>query len=1543
MSQRPQTRSIAVPLELIGYEQITYPKRKRKVKNLDSIHHVSRRESFKNSQLSVNLQSESDKSSLVDVCSEFPIVLERNMDQHAVVRPFTFDGQRFGDWTQCVENYLIANDLYEVLLDEKSAEKYRDADKTVRFTDKDLKEYGRKNAKTKSVFMGCVSSNILARISNDITAYHMWEHMHSLYRVKSAVGENVSRRQLYNLRFIIGHDIDKYIEKFEAIVLAIRQNGGTCDEREEINAFKMSLPDEFTGTIEWFEGLPTDERTLQALKMKAAERNRRYLESGNDSYARTDFAGAAQFNQRGNKRFQKDRYSNTGNRNNNNNFSNKRSDFLKAKCFNCGGMGHISFFCPSSKGNAGENDRNNSGFRGNSRGSGPKNFNRGGNRGKNNQAPSSSNQTPPNLHSNNGNVNNGVNSNNNNGGNSSRQNTSSWRSNIRFNNNANANVAEAQQNDRTEILPSSNVSAHAMVARMVSLPVDVEGLDKSSQSDSNSGSSFVEEGVISHKEDSQAVVAQFRTSSLSSTIVANAQFNSNNFDDLPIREGMIDSGASYHMGGDRNIFDNLRKIPNPGIVVGYKDEFVSAPEYMGDVNIVTLNMVNEPVHTILRDVRYEEGMRLVLFSENCITSSGCRLDVEEDFTNVIRKSDGKSIMVGRLRNRAKWVQFMLKKDFDQFSLSKILNSSMFISLATPAMEKTLTRDQELTILYHRRFGHLSAKYLRKLCDVTTGMKSFKICPEILYDCEVCLKAKSTRAPHQKSRDRAVRVLEIIDSDILGPIPPARSGEKYVIVFIDDFSNYSVSYTTRTRDEVVPCFKDFCKIMLARFPDAKIAILRTDNAREYTLGAMRQYCISQGIISDPSNPYTPEQDGRSERKNGVILSRSRCIMLDRDIPREEWPYAIKMAEYILNRSPCRTNPEWQTPYQMFFGKPPDISNIHVPGCAVFVHIDKPKRTHKMDPTGNERVLMGFNSNGYTVMDPRTKDTIPSCNVEFKENKSFLEVLKSLRENSGEVVSDFSSVTDHEYAWVRVAHNQVPLSLSDDIPETFQEAMASPFSEEWREAICKELESIAVNNTWSEVRSFQNGVKPRLISTKWVFTVKYEGEKEFAKARLVARGFQDRNNYNSMETYSPVINGTVFHWVISLANKFFLTICAIDVKTAFLYGDIESDTPIFISVPEGVEVARDVCALQLHKALYGLKISSKKWFIKFTNVLVQMGFINFIADQCVFFKEDGVDIIVFVLYVDDGFMACSNPEKGSQVIQRLSEIFEIKLMTKPKIFLGIQIYNQPDYKILNQSIYIEKLARRFGVDDFRPMDTPMEARLQIARTGTQSEYPGLRALIGGLLFISRNTRPDISFPVNYISRFQSEGTQQIFKYALRILRYLYSTRDYSLIYRSMASEPVIAYVDASFADAKDCKFQSTGGYLIFSYGDLIAWSTKKQNRTAVSTTEAEYIALNDARKEISFVSELHAQICKIREPAIVYEDNSSAIRIAEGTESSSSRFLLTKEHAIREAVLENEIVLRKVSTVDQYADILTKSLDRSNFIRIRNFLLEEFVED
>ncbi len=451
------------------------------------------------------------------------------------------------------------------------------------------------------------------------------------------------------------------------------------------------------------------------------------------------------------------------------------------------------------------------------------------------------------------------------------------------------------------------------------------------------------------------------------------------------------------------------------------------------------------------------------------------------------------------------------------------------------------------------------------------------------------------------------------------------------------------------------------------------------------------------------------------------------------------------------------------------------------------------------------------------------------------------------------------------------------------------------------------------------------------------MKYDGLSEFAKARLVARGFQDLNSYLEVETYSPVVSGCVMCWVLSIANRFGLHLCQLDVRTAFLYGELRE--PVYLQVPDGLDVDPSKFALRLKKALYGLKPASRLWYEKITLFLLNLGFKNYLLDQGLFYIHSSEGFAVLVVCVDDILIAGDKECQILEIVEALRSTFKINVLHDPKIFLGVEITRIPnEHKIiLHQSSYILALARKYDLSDVKDVRTPMEPHLKITKTGVANEIAGLRSLVGALLFVARNTRPDILYAVNYVSRFQNEATNSVLKYAKRILKYLVSTVHLGLVFNSSSTNPLVSYVDAAFANCADDQCQSTSGFLIFNFGDLIFWSTAKQKSTATSTAEAEYQALNLAVKEILFVRNMLSEIVRVPSIALIYEDSTSAIRIAQGTESTASRFLLTKYYSIRQFVLNNEIMLKSISSKEQIADIMTKAPDMTTYLRIRDLIL------
>lgn len=253
---------------------------------------------------------------------------------------------------------------------------------------------------------------------------------------------------------------------------------------------------------------------------------------------------------------------------------------------------------------------------------------------------------------------------------------------------------------------------------------------------------------------------------------------------------------------------------------------------------------------------------------------------------------------------------------------------------------------------------------------------------------------------------------------------------------------------------------------------------------------------------------------------------------------------------------------------------------------------------------------------------------------------------------------------------------------------------------------------------------------------------------------------------------------------------------DVQTAFLNGTIKSE--VYIYPPDGYKIDENkVCLLK--KALYGLRESPRDWYECFHDYISSIGFKRSAYDYCLYMKTTNKNCIYVILYVDDLLLSSYDLQQIKEVKHLLNKKFNMKDLGKIKKYLRIEINYKPEEKKLNlsQSGYIESLAEEYNVKDSRSVSTPMEINLKLEPAEYYETNLKYRNLIGALLYVSNGSRPDISFAVNYLSRFQNSYNQTHFKYALRILKYLYGTRFINLTYSVNSHEEIDGFVDADWA--------------------------------------------------------------------------------------------------------------------------------------------------
>jgi hypothetical protein len=283
------------------------------------------------------------------------------------------------------------------------------------------------------------------------------------------------------------------------------------------------------------------------------------------------------------------------------------------------------------------------------------------------------------------------------------------------------------------------------------------------------------------------------------------------------------------------------------------------------------------------------------------------------------------------------------------------------------------------------------------------------------------------------------------------------------------------------------------------------------------------------------------------------------------------------------------------------------------------------------------------------------------------------------------------------------------LVDDVPKTLSQEYASPDADYWKDVIRSEMDSIMSNGTW-EITYCPNRCKP--IGCKWIFKKKlrHDGTIEKYKARLVAKEFTQREGENFFDTYSPVAQITTIRVLIALACSHALHIHQMDVKTAFLYGELDEE--IYMEQPDGYKVhgqENKVC--RLIKYLYGLKEAPKQWHEKFNTTLTSARFIVNEADKCVYYQYGGGKGVILCLYVDDILIFGTSTKVIDEIKSFLSRCFDMKDLGPADVILNIKLIKSEDGITLNQSHYAEKTLSRFGFEECKISPTPNDVSIKL----------------------------------------------------------------------------------------------------------------------------------------------------------------------------------------------------------------------------------------
>ncbi|GKA44003.1 retrovirus-related pol polyprotein from transposon TNT 1-94 [Tanacetum coccineum] len=668
------------------------------------------------------------------------------------------------------------------------------------------------------------------------------------------------------------------------------------------------------------------------------------------------------------------------------------------------------------------------------------------------------------------------------------------------------------------------------------------------------------------------------------------------------------------------------------------------------------------------------------------------------------------------------------------SLDDMLKTSLIYLLSKVSKTKSW--------LWHHRLSHLNFGTINKLANdgLARGIPRLKLQKDHL--CSACALGKSNKSSHQpKAKDTNQEKLYLLHMDLCAPMRVTSiNGKMYILVIVDDYSRFTWVRLLRTKDEapeaIIKCIKNI-QVCL----NATIRNVRTDNGTEFVNQTLREFYENVGILHQTSVARTPQQNGVIERQNQTLVEAACTMLIFSKAPLFLWAEAINTACYTQNRSLIRRRYN-KTPYELMQDKKLDLSFLHVFGALCY-------------PTNNIDDLGKLDAIADIVQD----DAAPRA--------------------------------------VDLANSPVSTSIDQDAlttkPKNFKQAMTEP---SWIDAIQEEIYEFQRLEVWELVPCPD---KVLLIKLKWIYKVKTDefGRVVKNKARLVAQGFRQEEGVDFEESFAPVAKIEAICIFVENAAHKNMTIYQMDVKTAFLSGELKEE--VYVSQPEGfVDQDNPSHVYKLKKALYGLKQAPHAWYDMLSSFLISQHFFKGVVDPTLFTRQAGNDLLL------------------------MTTKFKMSMMGQMSFFLGLQISQSPRGIFINQSKYTSEIVKKYGMLSTDSVDTPLVEKSKINEDLQEKQVDATlyHGMIGSLMYLT-SSRPDLIHAVFLCARYQAKPTE----------KHLQADTGMSLT----------AYADADHAGCQDTRC-STSGSAQFLGDKLVSWSSKKQKCTAISSTKAEYISLS-----------------------------------------------------------------------------------------------------
>lgn len=1060
----------------------------------------------------------------------------------------------------------------------------------------------------------------------------------------------------------------------------------------------------------------------------------------------------------------------------------------------------------------------------------------------------------------------------------------------------------------------------------------------------------------------------------------------------------MDTGSNKDICNNVRIFKKLRNIRPVTIKSANGGKMVATQA--GDVEIKTFDFDNNEFKTPICDVLYCPEVAVNLISATKLCDLGFVLNGDSSSMSFTHTNGNKIFACWNPNSMDLW-KARVSNTLTQPTIS---NSSMHNKINGAHTPKAYNAVADL---HHQRLAHLHSSALQRFCEDGDRMTG---------KCTSCIMAKSTRKPFSSHLPNTNCLLYRVHSDVVGPIQSATSaGKRYFVTFIDEASRYNKIFLISHKSQVFESFRTYMA-EAERHTGEKICILKSDRGGEYRSSQLLAFAATNGIIMEQGPAKTPQHNSVAERFNRTIMEKARAQMIHANLPVHLWGEVVSATSHILNLTPSSITKDspvnkWMAHTVDGGGHMADISFLRVIGCAAYAHIHNDER-RKLDAKAVPKVLVGYepNSKAYRPYDTSTTLVMISRDVTFIESVFPLRhqqqhdqvchtdnpiedfwfprdeiphTLPTVQPSLDDTPSTTSSNMKHPQdsstktpavgnSAPRPSRNIKPIERlgnlqtyaavasgkHDEDNPTYEQAMKGPDKEHWMQAMKDEYCSFVQHRVGRLVKRTND---MNVVGGMWRLKRKRNtlGEITAYKARWVILGNRQIKGIDFMKTYASVVVKESLYAMLSLAASDDLEFEAFDIKTAFLTGT--NEMPVHTAQMKGFnDNSGDI--LVLDQAVYGTRQAHRQFNATLKEKYASIGLHSSEVDDSLYSRWVGKSFVHIHMHVDDGAVISNDIDLLRSVQKSIHQIYEVKWHAKPTEHLGVRITRDRAARTihLSQENYLTDVLERFGMSDSKPVITPISPCVHLvpASADDHEECKGFPYLeiIGSLNHASVDTQPDISYAVSTLAQFStSYGTDHITAIK-HLMWYIKGNVDRGVSFRatSTSSHILQAYADADYANDASHR-RSVTGYTINLGGSTVCWRTRRQKSVALSTTEAEYMAMADCSKHIVWFRKLIYVLSHSRPiptdilmpPSALFNDNNGAVFLSqEAAVNSRSKHIDIRHHYIRELVKNEIICPTQIDTKAMPADYLTKAATKPVLDTCRklvgNLSLEELNE-